>query len=491
MTDYPKFIICVFDGLRRDMITDRAMPRLRRFVDQGADFCLSRAVVPTSTRVNSVALGHGAPPAVTGMVANKHFDPRVFTDKLFDTGNFDHLRVAEAAYGGRFIDAVSLGEAADAAGFKTAVVGSGSAGTTRWVNPRAVELGHVGLCLRDWRSSTPADFAARILDRFGPIPPATLPNSARLAMQTDMLLDAVLPETDPDIAIVWFTDPDATYHRCGIGSPESWQAAAAADTQFGRILDWRGAAADRDRTQIIALSDHGEITATRKIDTRALFAEAGFRLDASFDDGADFAGSVSYAGALRVRDGDKGRLQALVSWLCLQPWCGLIFTAGGDGDADEGWVPDTLNLSLLQIDHARAPDIFLTLRTHDDDNAHGFSAGTYYDAVYKEGGAVHGGVHPKETSNLLAIQGSLFRSSFISEVPAGTIDVAPTILHLLGCPAPPTMTGRVLGEALTSGTPAPGEIVESEHTAGVSPRRQVLRCFRVGTTRYVDCGWLE
>ena len=38
MTSRPKFIICVFDGLRRDMITTTGMPNLRQFIDEGTDF---------------------------------------------------------------------------------------------------------------------------------------------------------------------------------------------------------------------------------------------------------------------------------------------------------------------------------------------------------------------------------------------------------------------------------------------------------------------
>jgi phosphonoacetate hydrolase len=489
MSDHPKFIVCVFDGLRRDMITVEAMPNLRRFMDEGADFPMSRSVFPTATRVNAVALGHGATPDRTGMISNKCFDARIFEDRLFDTSAINDFHAANAAYEGRFINAVSLGEAAHAAGFKTAVIGSGSAGTTRWVNPMAEPLGHIGLCLRDWSSSVPKSYADDILSRFGPIPPATTPNIERQILQTDMLLDAVLPENDPDIAIVWYTDPDATYHPHGIGSPESWVALANTDEQFGRILEWRDTSAERDRVQLITLSDHSHLSATRKIDLKGEMAAAGFAMGDSFEEGFDYVGAKGYGGVVSVRDNDARRIRDLVTWLAAQPWCGMIFTAGGDGT--EGSVPGTLDRALLMIEHPRAPDVYFMMRTNNDENLHGFSGGTCFDAKYNEGGAVHGGLHPKEINNVMAAGGSAFNAAYRSALPAGIVDIAPTILHLLGCDRPQSMTGRVLAEALTDATIAPDGYETTEHAAGVSPRRHMLRRWQVGDTEYIDQGWLE
>jgi hypothetical protein len=489
MTGHPKFIICIFDGLRRDMVSEKGMPNLRRFIDEGTNFTLSRSVFPTSTRVNSVALGHGTTPDISGMVANKLFDPGVFDDRLFDTSTIEDFRAANESQKGRYVSAVSLGEAAAIAGFKTAVVGSGSPGTTRWVNPLAEQLGHVGLCLRDWSSSVPAAYADDVLSRFGPIPPAATPNIDRQCLQTDMFLKAVWPETHPDISIVWFTDPDATYHPYGIGSPESWAAVGNTDDQFGRIIKWWQGSPERNRIQVMALSDHGEITASRKVDLKKEMAAAGLELRDHFRDGGDYAGCKGYGAVINVRDGDLGRLQKLVAWLKQQPWCGMIFTPGGNGV--EGKVAGTLSRSLLMIDHPRTPDVYFMMRTHDGNNPYGFPGGTCYDAKYAEGGTVHGGLHPREIHNVMAVKGSLFKSGYQSRLPAGIIDVAPTILHLLGCKPPPSMSGRVLAEALSDGSTEEKTYETMTYAVGKSPQRHVLRCWRVGGTRYIDSGWLE
>ncbi len=56
----PRFIIVAFDALRRDMITEALAPTLRRFLDEGCAFPLSRCVFSPVTRVNAAALGCGA-----------------------------------------------------------------------------------------------------------------------------------------------------------------------------------------------------------------------------------------------------------------------------------------------------------------------------------------------------------------------------------------------------------------------------------------------
>ena len=484
-----KFILCIFDGLRRDMVTAEAMPNLRQFIDNGTDFVLSRSVFPTETRVNSVALGHGTTPNISGLVANKLYDSSVFKDRLLDTSKIDNFHAANAAHKGRYVSAVSLGEAASASGIKTAVVGTGSPGTTRWVNPMAEPLGHIGLCLRNWSSSVPKAYAGEVLARFGPIPPATTPNTARTTLQTDIFLESVIPEANPDISIVWFTDPDATYHLHGIGSPESWKAVENVDEQFGRILDWWQTSDEHDRFQLFALSDHGEISATRKVDLRMKMNSAGIDFHEHFLDKADYAGSKGYNTSIKVRHGDIKLTRNLVEWLQQQPWCGMVFTSGGDGI--EGCVPGTMDQSLLMVDHPRAPDVYLLLRTHDDSNAHGLKGGTYYDARYNEGGAVHGGLHLNEINNVMAAKGSLFKRAFKSKTPAGIADIAPTILHLFGCEVPATMTGRVLSEALSNSSSESVKIEATKYTVGKSPRRHVLKKWSVGETSYIDNGWLE
>jgi len=485
MSSVPEFLIVVFDGLRPDLITPESMPNLARFRAEGSEFPLSRAVFPSATRVNAATLVTGAVPGVHGIVANKFFDARAFPDRAIDTAQHTELEAAGRAWG-RLVTAPSLGDLLAEAGRRMAVVSSGSSGTTLLLNPRAKLLEHVTLYLQAWKASTPPAYADELLRAFGPVPPAGRPNAARLTHQTDLFIEGVHPRAQPTLSVVWFSDPDSTFHECGIGSAEGRACLRHADREFGRLLQW---ARQRERLQVIALSDHGHITARSQIEIQRLFAAAGLRFDSHFRDDVEFAGSAGYTGAIRVRGGDRGRMGKLVAWLAAQPWCGVIFTAGGDGV--EGAIPGTFDRALLMIEHERAPELYFVMRNDDARDAHGIEGGCYFEGEYPEGGSTHGGLHPKELHNVLFAQGSLFRRAYRSPFPAGITDVAPTILHLLGLPIPATMTGRVLSEALGANACDPPPAEHFEHTVGRPPRRQHLLRSRVGTTIYLNAGWVE
>lgn len=490
MQPLPRFIWCIFDGLRRDMITPDIAPRLRRFIDDGCDFPESRCVFPSVTRVNAAAMACGASPGVTGVVANTLFDSKVFSDKLMQTGLHDHMVQAEQAYDGRFVAAPSLGDILADHGLKVAVVSSGSAGATHLLNPRAAQLGHVRLSLSDWRASTPADYAAEILQRFGPIPPAATPNAARIRLQTDMVLDAVLPQIAPDVLIVWFSDPDSTYHYCGIGAPESVAAIRNADAQFGRLLDHRAQAANSDKCQVIVCSDHGLIAAREKIEVKQHMRDAGIRIGNSFNDNNVVAGNTGYCATLRMAAGNEASMQAMVDWLFEQPWCGPVFTPGGNGVL--GSINGTLDRALLALTHARTPEIYYVMAADNTPDQWGRPGSCYFSGeAIPVGGATHGGLHPIEMNNLLALGGSAFKQSYVSPWPASHTDIVPTMLKAFGIRAPDSMTGRLLSEAYAQSPIEPAPPRSVVYTSENRTRRQHLKLWHVGASVYVDSGWAE
>ena len=487
---WPRFIITVFDALRRDMITPALAPNLRRFLDEGSDFPRSRCVFPSVTRVNATALSCGAMPAATGVIANKFFDPNIYNDKLLHTGKYEDVHDAQAAYNGRFVETPSLGEMLAEHGMKVAVVSTGSAGTTHLLNPRAADLGQVTVSLSDWRESTPADYAESILKRFGPIPPGAKPNIARIQLQMRIVLEAVLPEVEPDVLMIWFSDPDSTYHQCGLGSPESDAAIRNVDEQFGRLLEaWRSDPA-AGGCQIFVCSDHGQVTTRERVHVKPGMREAGIEIGSSFTETRGVAGSTAYYGAIRIRDAEPKTMKRVADWLNEQPWCAHVFTPAG-GDGLNGVIAGTLDRTLLMVEHARAPEVYYTMRADDAVNQWGWRGSCYFDSdEVPVGGGTHGGLHEIEMNNLLAVQGAGFKQGFSSAWPASHVDVVPTILHAMGITAPPSVTGRVLSEAL-NGLADPPEPKSHDHVVEARRQRQVLRLWRVGGSSYVDQGWRE
>ena len=92
-------------------------------------------------------------------------------------------------------------------------------------------------------------------------------------------------------------------------------------------------------------------------------------------------------------------------------------------------------------------------------------------------------------NNTLVARGPSFKRGAVIETPTGNVDVAPTILHLLGLPGGEAMDGRVLREALVDG-PDPADIRHDTqtHTSEQGSYRQHVIVSTVGDTSYVDEG---
>ena len=65
--------------------------------------------------------------------------------------------------------------------------------------------------------------------------------------------------------------------------------------------------------------------------------------------------------------------------------------------------------------------------------------------------AGHGTSSPYDVHNVLIAAGPDLREHAISDVPTGNVDLAPTLLTLLGLRIPASMTGRVIEAMLRSG----------------------------------------
>ena len=126
------------------------------------------------------------------------------------------------------------------------------------------------------------------------------------------------------------------------------------------------------------------------------------------------------------------------------------------------------------------------------------SAG-YPGHVYSTGGAPgrgqHGSMSRSELRNALFAWGPSFKQGVKLDTPSGNIDLAPTILRILGISGPDAigMDGRVLEEALANG-PDPAEVDWSTELHNTERRlsekvyRQQIKISRVGNTTYVDEG---
>ncbi len=483
MADH-RVLILAFDALRPDMVTPELMPNLTKFAAAGVRFANNRSTYPTETRVNQTALVTGASPSRHGIVGNQFLDLEASPDKLFNTGDETQLSAGDKRLDGCLVDTPVLSEILTDAGLDLAVVSAGTPGGCRILNHKAEGQGAFRLSLMRPDASVPTDKVAAAIDRVGPIPKHRIPSIEWLAYTTDLYLQYIEPELMPPVTILWFCEPDNSYHYKGIGTPENLEAIRAVDAEFGRILAWREAEGLGETLQIVTLSDHGQISVSSKsLDVAGRLREGGFTVGKEVSGDQDAILSLSSAGGLYVRDSDPELIGRMVDFLQRQPWCGPVFTRDGVG---------ALSHEQIGIAHRRAPDIGFVVASDDAKNQDGLTGTSLQDSAYPVGGGLHGGLHHKELHNWLALGGSAFGKGGVVERPSGIIDILPTILTVLGVEIPKTVDGRVLVEALAGMDEAPGEVVEETFACdGTEGYRAHLTVSRVGSTRYLDRAWVS
>ncbi len=479
-----RVLILAFDALRPDMVTPALMPNLCAFAKSGVFFPHSRATFPTETRVNQTALVTGCYPERHGIVGNRFLDSVASPGRLFNTGDETELCEGDRRLGGKLVDVPVLGELLAEAGKTLAVLSSGTPGGCRMLHHKAETLGVFRLALHRPDASVPEAHIAAALARVGAIPPHEIPSLDWLGYTTDTYLNYIEPELAPDVTVLWYCEPDSSYHHRGIGTEANLASIRRVDAELGRILDWRRRGPG-ESLQVITLSDHGQISvAAKRLGLAERMAEAGFTVGETTEEGADAALALSSAGGIYVRDSDPDLVRRIVHWLQRQDWCGPVSTRDGDG---------ALRHADIRIDHRRAPDIGLVLASDDRVNPQGHAGYTLQDAGYPVEGGLHGGLHRAELNNWLAVSGDAFASGRESPLPAGLVDVLPTALTTLGMAVPDHVQGRVLREALaeTADAPLPTAETETVTAEGVDGYRAHLTVSRVGDTPYLDRGWVE
>lgn len=478
-----RVLIVAFDALRPDMVTPELMPNLSRFAAGGVRFANNRSTYPTETRVNQTALVTGASPSRHGIVGNQFLDLAASPERLFNTGDETALSAGDRRLNGRLVDTPVLSEILREAGEELAVVSAGTPGGCRILNHKAEGQGAFRLALKRPDASVPPDRVAAAIERVGPIPDHRIPTLEWLTYTTDVYLDYIEPEIAPAVTILWYCEPDNSYHHIGIGTSENLAAIRQVDAELGRILDWRSAQGLEDSLQIVTLSDHGQISVTSKsLDVAGRLRAAGFSVGDDVGGEQDAILSLSSAGGLYVRNSDPDLIGRLVGWLQAQPWCGPVFTRDGLG---------ALSHSQIGIAHRRAPDIGFVVASDDSENAHGHAGSSLQNGAYPVGGGLHGGLNRKELHSWLAVGGSAFAGGRVIEGPSGIIDVLPTVLHLLGIDVPDTVEGRLLSEALAGPPRLVPEARRRTFTAeGAKGYRAHLAVSLVGATRYLDEAWV-
>lgn len=441
-----RVVVVVFDGLRPDMVTPERMPNLAAFAGAGTWFREARSVFPSMTRVATSSISTGAPPALHGIVGNSFYFPEVTRDFVLDTSLASDLALAEERLNGPLIASETLGDRLAAQGKSFAVVHSGSAGSTYAINPRAAAHGHWTFSVMGGEATRTPHAVDEVVERFGPLPQRTLPRFEETEYVTRVFTEHVLGEMDPDVALIWFNEPDTSFHYKFLASDETNAIVTAVDAAFGRIRAAIEARSDADDIAIIVASDHGQISSSAVADIAGLLDEAGHkaaRASARAINGAAVTVTGGNMGEIRMVDGDMDRRDQIARWLMQRDEIGMVFTPSDD--PVQGAVDGTFSTTLVGLDHAREPELVYVLRSDTSLDAHGLPGLGLITGGVPIGGGMHGGLNRHELNTVLILGGAALGSGpGKTEAPAGIVDIAPTVLDLLGLAAPASMRGASL-----------------------------------------------
>jgi arylsulfatase A-like enzyme len=428
-------LVIVVDGLRPDYVTPALMPRLVKLGQRGIVFNAHHSVFPTVTRVNASSIVTGAYPETHGILGNTVYIPAVDPKKGLDTGQRANLE-AIASASGPLLTAPSLGEILQRAGKKIFALGSGSSGAVFLLNHTVAN----GAIVHQ-EFTRPASLGAHVLETLGPVPPAAMPNAALNTRAIDAYVTLGLGEMHPDVTLMWITDPDHTAHTKGIGAETTNEALRLVDAEIGRVEDALKARGLLDRTNVIVASDHGFSTHNAHLKLAALVAPFATPMPDGSPDIVVTEGAINFRAAV-----DAARVSAIVAMLQRRPEVGAIFTRSKPGGGAEGIVPGTLSFGVARWSHPRSAEILVSANWNADKNDAGYPGQTTDSGV-----AGHGTTSPFDVHNTLIAAGPDFREHAVSDVPTSNVDLAPTLLKLLGITAPASMTGRVIEEALRNG----------------------------------------
>ena len=473
------FLIVVFDGLQPAQVTPELMPNLNRLGAEGVAFGNHHAAFPTVTRANVATIVTGHHPGSHGLTGNMLVIPEF--DPYRAIGALEPV-LSEVAAKTPVLLRPTLGDILHQHGREFVAVGTGTSGNAYLQNPNAETHGgatiHPDFCL-------PRPLHDEIAAKFGPWPDRTRPSSEKLARAVDIVTQYVLPERRPAVSLLWFSEPDTSQHAHGVGSEAAVRAIREADRQFAKLLGWMDEQGLSSDTNILVTSDHGYSTISEVIEVEALLREAGFPPGGE-PGGVTVApngGSVLFytpdAPGTDARGGSTA--DRLAEWLTAQPWCGALVASDAAGP-----VPGTLPASLIGLEGPRSPAITMSFRWDSTANEAGL-VGHAYSTNLGPGLGQHGSMSRHETRNVLFAKGPDFKQAATVASATGNVDIAPTILRLLGLPGGETMNGRVLHEALRNGPDAVPWRSET-HEASRDGYRQQITVSRVDGTIYLDQG---
>ena len=482
-------IILVWDGMRPDFITPQYCPNLYSLATNGVFFKNHHCAYVSSTEVNGTVLATGVHPGRSRVIANTDYRPEISVTGTFATEGLDAIRRGDLLTDGHYLGAETLAEILQDQGIPTLIAGS-----------KPVVLLHDRSNHKDSAAEKESGllFEGKTIPRsLGEAlpkvnddknwPSNAIPNTAQDNWTTRSLLRALWKKNLPKYTLLWLSDPDKSQHDVGVGAPNALAGIESSDKNLGEVIKALKERGIYDKTDIMVVSDHGFSTISKGPDVVEILKKAkfqAFKKNENPEPGdvmvVGLGGSVLFYVVGKNQDAVANRL---VEFLQQSDFAGVVFSRLN--------IPGTFPLDSVRYGLTNGgPDVMISMRWTSEKNEHG-APGMFYSMDGTKGKGSHASLSKWDMHNTLVAAGPDFKRAFINETASGNIDVAPTILHLLGVKPPKPMDGRVLREALADGGTAPKAVtrtIEAKRDLGLLRWKQYLKFTEVDGAVYFDEG---
>ena len=492
-------VIVVWDGMRPDFVSEQNTPALWKLAREGVTFRNHHAVYPSATMVNGTAMVTGVYPGRNGITANHVYRPDIDPHHAVDVELLPVVNKGDDLSGGKYISVPTVAELVQRAGGGTVIAAAKTVGLLLDRKAGTNSGAKRSLTLFAGKS-LPADVLSSISEKLGPFPSAHLQQDI---WTTKALIDVLWKDGLPALSVLWLGEPDLTQHESAPGAPAALAAIKSADENLAAVLAALDQGNARGTTDVFVVSDHGFSTIERSIDLRKILNDAGFTAKTEFTDEPK-PGDIMLAGnggcvLFYVTGHDEKIIRRLVEFLQQSDFAGVIFTKHP--------MEGTFSLDQAKIANDRSPDVVMSFRWKDQKNQFGVSGMIDADWQRAAGQGTHATLSPFDMHNTLIAAGPDFKHGEVDDLPSGNVDLASTILQILGIKPPKQLDGRILSELMVNNghgaasrngglqpaAPAPSRKSETQtiETNKDFPRgtwKQSLRISRVRSTLYLDEG---
>ena len=488
-------VIVVWDGMRPDFVSEQNTPALWKLAREGVTFRNHHAVYPSATMVNGTAMVTGVYPGRNGITANHVYRPDIDPHHAVDVELLPVVNKGDDLSGGKYISVPTVAELVQRAGGGTVIAAAKTVGLLLDRKAGTNSGAKRSLTLFAGKS-LPADLLSSISEKLGPFPSAHLQQDI---WTTKALIDVLWKDGLPALSVLWLGEPDLTQHESAPGAPAALAAIKSADENLAAVLAALDQGNARGRTDVFVVSDHGFSTIERSIDLRKILNDAGFTAKTEFTDEPK-PGDIMLAGnggcvLFYVTGHDEKIIRRLVEFLQQSDFAGVIFTKHP--------MEGTFSLDQAKIANDRSPDVVMSFRWKDQKNQFGVLGMIDADWQRAAGQGTHATLSPFDMHNTLIAAGPDFKHGEVDDLPSGNVDLASTILQILGIKTSEKMDGRILSEAMTGragalrqlpkafGTarrPYQTQTIETNKDFPRGTWKQSLRISRVRSTLYLDEG---